>query len=320
MGGGTTLDAQALRRRLIGTRHGSDDGPVLLVLSALHGNEPSGVNASLRVLNSLDRRHTPCRGRLVMLLGNVSAFDARARFIDEDLNRIWLPERVAAHERGDTHPDTVENNEMRELLAAIRACAGSDGGRYLLDLHTTSAPSPPFIALAGDNRARRVADRVGAIEVRGICEFLPGMMVNFASSFGWTALAFEAGSHRDSSSEDTHEALIWHALETAGIIDPAAVPAFVRARERELRRPEHIEPAVQVIHHHPIDPDDRFRMRLGYRNFQPVKRGEVLADDRNGPIESPHDGRVFMPLYQPDGRDGFFIVRDLYANAREDAA
>ena len=46
-----------------------------------------------------------------------------------------------------------------------------------------------------------------------------------------------------------------------------------------------------------------------YRNFKPIHKGEALAKDRDGTIQAPYKGRIFMPLYQQSGEDGFFIVR-----------
>jgi succinylglutamate desuccinylase len=58
-----------------------------------------------------------------------------------------------------------------------------------------------------------------------------------------------------------------------------------------------------------IVPEDHFKMRPGYRNFQRVRRGEHLADDRNGPVLAKTDGYVLMPLYQNLGHEGFFLVQ-----------
>jgi hypothetical protein len=62
---------------------------------------------------------------------------------------------------------------------------------------------------------------------------------------------------------------------------------------------------------HLIQPGDGFAMRPGYRNFQKVKKGEHLADDHKGPIVSSIDGLVLMPLYQSQGSNGFFLVREV---------
>ena len=47
------------------------------------------------------------------------------------------------------------------------------------------------------------------------------------------------------------------------------------------------------------------------RQLPLVARGEVLAFDRGGPVVAPMTGRLLMPLYQQQGSDGFFVVRDV---------
>ena len=42
-----------------------------------------------------------------------------------------------------------------------------------------------------------------------------------------------------------------------------------------------------------------------------VKKGELIAKDKNGDIFSPANGRILMPLYQKQGEDGFFIIKEI---------
>jgi succinylglutamate desuccinylase len=52
-------------------------------------------------------------------------------------------------------------------------------------------------------------------------------------------------------------------------------------------------------------------MKPGYVNFQKINRGETLAVSQEGDVQSPSDGLILMPKYQPQGDDGFFIVENL---------
>ena len=68
---------------------------------------------------------------------------------------------------------------------------------------------------------------------------------------------------------------------------------------------------VEVRHRHTIAPEDRFKMEPGFKNFQAVRRGKVLAQDRTGEIKACETGLILMPLYQALGNDGFFLVREV---------
>ena len=82
--------------------------------------------------------------------------------------------------------------------------------------------------------------------------------------------------------------------------------------EKKLKKiSENLPKVVKAFHRHWVDEDDKFKMRPGYKNFQTLKKGEELADDKYGPIYAPKDGMIFMPLYQDSGNDGFFIVEEV---------
>ena len=52
-------------------------------------------------------------------------------------------------------------------------------------------------------------------------------------------------------------------------------------------------------------------MKEGFSNFDKVHKKELLAVSDGKQVSSAFDGRVFMPLYQSMGDDGFFIVREV---------
>ena len=50
-------------------------------------------------------------------------------------------------------------------------------------------------------------------------------------------------------------------------------------------------------------------MLKGYSNFGKIKKGTRLAFSNGESVESSEKGLIFMPLYQKQGDDGFFIIR-----------
>ena len=56
-------------------------------------------------------------------------------------------------------------------------------------------------------------------------------------------------------------------------------------------------------------------MHSGYRSFQRVDAGEVLAAEGEAEIRAPSAARLLMPLYQRAGREGFFLARPVRRGA-----
>ena len=165
------------------------------------------------------------------------------------------------------------------------------------------------IAINDQLNNRRFALSFPVPTVLGIEEYLSGPLLSYLNDLGPVALAFEAGQHEDPGSAEIHESFIWLAMATAGVIRPADIPHH----DDHLRRLNCAIPADQgifeVLFRHGLTPDDGFRMKPGYRNFSPVRKGETVAQDQNGPIRAVKRGRIFMPLYQTIGNDGFFLIR-----------
>jgi hypothetical protein len=54
-------------------------------------------------------------------------------------------------------------------------------------------------------------------------------------------------------------------------------------------------------------------MKPGFVNFQNISKGEIVASNKYGKIVSPKSGKIFMPLYQKLGDEGFFVVKQINA-------
>lgn len=293
--------------RIIGTYGDDASGPLLLCVGGIHGNEPSGVVALRRVIARLEARKPPFRGRLLAVAGNLPALRANRRFIERDLNRGWSVRRVSSVlER----PASAEDLEQAALLGVlVPAIRDATGDVVLLDLHTTSSTSPPFVTLSDTLEIRTFAARLGLPLVLGIEEEID-TMVDYLSGFGALAIGIEAGRHDDPLSIYVHEAALWLSLHATGCLARDSGVVDLAACRRRLAEARRGLPGVfEVMYRRAIEPDDEFRMTPGFTNFTPVGAGEIVARDARGPVPVPMSGRLFLPLYQAQGDDGYFLVR-----------
>jgi succinylglutamate desuccinylase len=293
-----------------------DRGPTLVVVAGLHGNEPAGVEALERVAAALGSRAGRLRGRVVGVVGNRTALARGLRFVDRDLNRAWTAERVEALRNGGAAVPgrslpAAEDAEQRELSRALdEVLAGARGPVFVLDLHTTSGEGGPFSTVADTLQNRTLALTLPVPLVLGLEELVEGTLHEYLGRRGCVTLAFESGQHQEAEAAKRAEAAIWLVAAAAGMLPEAAMPELTGARKTLARDGRGLPRVLEMRHRHPVSPDDGFRMRPGYRNFQRVQRGEALADDRAGEVRATESARILMPLYQVQGDDGFFVVRE----------
>lgn len=317
-----------LTTRTIGSFKGEPPGPLVTVVAALHGNEPAGVRALESVFEQLEKaRHASktfdFRGKLVGFIGNLQAYNSSQRFVEQDLNRLWSTDFLNKIRASPKQDLTAENREAYELFDAISGeCQSFDVENIIfLDLHTTSAEGGVFSIPIDAKDSLTLAKRLGAPAIMGLQKSIEGTLLKFASEGGFLpnaqtpksanpqihCVAFEAGQHESPQSTQRAAAAIVRCLRAAGCIGEEDLRSFEECSPLPLWLQS--PPVLELRYAHHIAPDDRFKMRPGYANFQPVQAGEHLADDIRGPVLSPHRGLILMPLYQPKGADGFFIVQ-----------
>lgn len=287
--------------RVLGVVDGLERGPTLVVTCGVHGNEPAGVLAARRVLARIAPRRL--RGRLVVAAGNLAALARGVRFIDRDLNRRWI-------DPAPPSSGASEDRERDELDALFQSEAARSSHRLIfLDLHTTSAASPPF-ACFGDTLANHgLAMALGVPALFGLDEVIDGSMLGLMTDRGHVAVSVEGGQHADVRSVEHLETATWLALLHCGMVGPDCVPDLASRRVELGRATRAVPPLLEVVHRHVTQPDDDFAMEPGFRSFQAVARGTLLARDRSGPIVASERAIVVMPRYQGQGDDGFFLAR-----------
>ncbi|MCC7108668.1 MAG: succinylglutamate desuccinylase/aspartoacylase family protein [Deltaproteobacteria bacterium] len=287
--------------REVGRVTGSAPGATLIVVAGLHGNEPAGIEGARRVLAHFEQG--TLKGELVVLAGNVAGLRQGVRHHERDLNRGWTDAHMARIDALAVR--THEDAEQHELWSSIEgARARARGPVFLADLHTSSAAGVPFV-LYRETPEQHDFVRVFPIPViNGIVEKVEGVLSEFCCARGIVAFSVEGGQHEAPESRDALEAILWLALQRAGM---AFVGAEVERANRLLDGMRAGLPrVVDVRSRHAITAEDAFVMEPGFRNIDRVQRGQLLARDRRGEVRAPEDGVVVLPLYQKLGNDGFF--------------
>lgn len=309
------LDEEFEVGRIIGEFHGDEDGPVLVFFGGVHGNEPAGVIALMRVMEELKSLNPKIKGSIYAIAGNLNALSKGVRYDKVDLNRIWTKEQVRKLKSNDFNADELNADvkEQLELFELGESIFEKHAHQvYCIDMHTTSAETVPFITMNDTLINRRFSNKFPVPVVLGIEEYLNGPLLNWIIEIGYPCIAFESGTHHAESSIDNHESFVWLSLVYGGLIDYSVLSNYYEhlVRLGDANPEQHKVFEIWFKKH--IQKEEEFSMKPGYFNFRKLHKGEAIAESSNeGEIKVDADCRIFMPLYQGKGEDGYFLVRQV---------
>ena len=300
---------------------GQRDGPRLIVLGAVHGNETCGTLAIGRVLAELDSGalRIAAGGLTLVPVANPLAYAKGERAGERNLNRNLFPnptprdfeDRVAnwlcpllarhdvlldlhsfnAHGEAFALVGPRDNNGALEPFAhaaSERALARRLGVRRIVD---------GWLATYGDGVRRRTADTLdGTLQTRlrdgvGTTEYM--------RSTGGYALTLECGQHADPAAPAVAYRAIHNTLAFLGLVDAPAPPVV-----------SPIEALSMVAVHDKIDAGDAFSRT--WSSFDRVARGQLIGRRADGsPVLAEFDAWMLFPdSAAAPGSEWFFLARD----------
>lgn len=306
------LDKTIEVNRVIGKVLGKEPGPVVIFTAGIHGNEPAGVFAIRRVLEYFTERKMNLGGSFYGICGNLWALEQGKRYKSKDLNRIWTPEYTKLLEQGELNPDCQDVKEQIELYELIHHILNIEKGPfYFIDLHTTSGETAPFAILNDSLLNRKFTLQYPLPLVLGIEEYLIGPFLSYINEFGYVAFGYESGKHDSKKAIDFHESFIYLTLFFTEVWKDQEV--FEKHFKTLANTGNRLDRFYEIFYEHKIDREDDFKMKNGFKNFQEIRKNELLASQNNKDIKAMGRGRIFMPLYQNVGDDGFFLIRQIPA-------
>lgn len=294
--------------RLIGEYGQGGEGPLAIFLAGIHGNEPAGITALARVFQQLEKNRPDFSGKLIGLVGNLAAVKLKQRYVDTDLNRLWSQQVFNKVQTRSGDQLNTEEKELKALMKILTHYLQRHPKAYMFDLHTTSAKGGLFSIVSSQAANKNLAAALHAPVVLGLVHHLADTTNVFMDQMGIAGLAFESGQHDDPRSVDLHESAIWILLERLGCIAYHQHPRLRTHHETLISASRHLPHVVEVTYRHIIEPSEKFQLFAGYENFQDVYEGEPVGENVHGAILCPVAGKMLMPLYQPQGNEGFFVV------------
>lgn len=294
--------------RIIAKIEGHQKGATMVFFAGIHGNETAGVFALESVLKGLKPK--TINGTIYGISGNLSALKKNQRYIDQDLNRVWTREQLEDLLFKDDY--TIEDREQLELFRLLKQIINSNSGPfYFIDFHTTSSKTLPFITINDAIINRKFSKLFPVPIVLGIEEYLNGPLLSYINELGYISLGFESGQHDEKEAIDNCESFIYLALVNAKLIAKKEIP-YLKVYQNELKsNANNLSKIFEVIYLYQIQNNDVFKMKSGFKSFQNIGKGTILATNNTEAIASKYNATLFMPLYQTKGSEGFFIIKPI---------
>ncbi len=281
-------------------------GPRVMISALVHGNELCGAWALLGLLQAGVR---PARGTLTLAWCNLEAFDRfdahhhdAARFVDEDLNRQWITERIA---QGNTR-------ERRRAAALQPFVQSSD---WLLDLHSMHEPSPPLALTGMQPRNLALARQMRTPEhVVVDAGHQDGVRMRDFGQFGATdaqapdtrSLLVECGFHGDPASVEVARDQCLRFLVASGVLSDAEAA-------RQLpgwKQPDAVRQWALHVTGPVVATSERFRFTEPFTGLEVIAAaGTVIGDNDGEPVATPYDDCVLVMPSTRQARAGVTVVR-----------
>ncbi len=295
--------------RILGSVLGGKLSPTIIIFTGIHGNESAGVTAGKYIIKKIENENIKFKGNLFIIYGNINALKKGIRYESVDLNRIWNDENIHKINSSDNIFNTEEKEQLEIYLEIKNILKTQKGPFYFLDLHTTSSHTVPFITISDSLNNRHFSSKFPVPIVLGIEEYLVGPLLTYLNEFGHISLGFEAGEHYDEQSVRNCEAFIWLALIYTKCVRKSELKNFYKYKDELLKsKCSNKHKFFEIDFQYVIKKGEEFKMKIGFENFEKIKKDQELAKSNGNDIFAVMDGRIFMPLYQELGNDGFFII------------
>lgn len=255
----------------------------------VHGDEVGALPPVVELVEGLEAGRVEFGGKLTLFIGNPEAGAADRRFLESDLNRVFVSDP----------PDNHEGRRSQQLRPIL------DAADVFLDLHQTilHTDRPFYIfpwGVEGWRWARAIAGAEAWVTRAPTQSFSTGTCCadEYVRLRRRPGMTLELGRKGFSDAAATRAAAaVQRLLEVADAVGDGQGSLSSEAEQR---------PELDFVQTHwrcRFD-DPRMRLRDGLVNFQHVVAGEVLSAPGTPEIVAPMAGALLFPKYPGYDADG----------------
>lgn len=239
---------------------GKNPGGTSIILSGVHGDERSGIEAMKTYFEnvSIDA------GTVYYGIANPEAVEKNSRFTEANLNRLFRDPK-------DLSKGEVESYEYERMLYLKEYL---DESEVLLDLHASSNPiTKPFV-ICEPNGFELVESLPSNLIVSGFDEYEPGGTDFYMNSIGKIGICFEAGYATSPEAKN---------------LSVQAIESFLIARGHIVKPQQKIKQQKMRIFSKHYCQSGTFTLAKKFDDFEEIKKDQLIGLDGEKEIVSPKD-------------------------------
>ncbi len=292
---------------LVSPPSGQDQGVDLVLSAGIHGNELIPIHVLDRLIRALARGDVQPRARLLLLFANPLAVRRMVRYIEHDLNRLFL----GAH--ADVWGgEAIRASELEALIGGFFSVSGRQRRHY--DLHSAMRPSRLAQFAICPWREGGGAQPDALARLHGLA--IDGVLLQRQTSSTFSAMTATlhgAEAFTLELAEGKGEDLQPEVLQfEQGLI------AMIEGRE--LSAGAEAQPQLLCISREIIKRSSRFRLCIpaDIENFAPLPIGSLLAEDdgMRWVVDEPEACILFPMADVAEGQRAALIVVPLEQSDR----
>ena len=128
---------------------------------------------------------------------------------------------------------------------------------------------------------------------------------------GYVSLGFESGQHNDIRAITNSVAFVYLTLVYSGVLKEKDVSDYPKYYNQLQTQAAGLVNIFEITFLYKIKVNENFKMHNGFKSFQSIKKRTTVATSNGNIIKTKQNGVMFMPLYQKQGAEGFFIIKPI---------
>lgn len=242
-------------------------GPIIGIMAITHGDETAGLEAHAYLRNYFKHNKLE-KGEIWLMTGNDKANKLSQRCIKHDLNRLFLADNNPFLNNIDKQ--SYDFKLSRELMPYLEQLD------YFFDIHSTTRPSVAFSLCLGSSKpetdlAKGFPVTFYASSFEG---YIHGTTIEWVKKHGGVGVAVECGFQDDPQTKEIAISCVKSFLGHLGIKD------FARYKMSTQK-------SLTIVGSRTIIDKDTFDYLKEYKNFDPIKAGELIAKDNKVEYRAP---------------------------------